>query len=637
MSPSRFPSRRILALATLVASVLLSTSLAGPAAAAPSPSYSLAVSTQPDRSSPQPLSGKTYDQSTNLYIYATPATSVKRVRFYLDTSTSATPAMIETTPPYDFAGTASDGSAVALATSTLSPGSHTVTAVVETTTNKVRTVSATFTVMWVAAPPPRVDTTRPPPASLSATPGDQQIALSWSAATDNVGVARYEVWQDNGYVTGLGSAARSYTATGLAAGVSHSYRVVAYDAAGNYANSNTVTAAATTTTTTTTTTPPPPPPPDPTSSPDPSSTATPAPFPSRLRAVGRSIVDENGYVLPLMRGFNMHVGPGFTWDQSHFDAIAAAGGKINRAVIHWDQFEPSKGVVDPTAIANLDLHIARARAAGIYTLLELHLNVGRTPSWTQDKPTEVERYAAYGQTLTQYLANRYGNPASPQYTKAVVGFGLNEPPLEDNAIRNGNGSIPYLESKQRQMISWMRALAPSWIGFVAYGYAQATPIYDHTWQNPNAIDADPAAYDGVGGNVVIDLHDYSEGCNNTDPNCDGRQYNGMIWPTYQGGPLVSVGTAYTSSSLRLSQQAAYIKPYATFSARAGIPLMIGEWGWSSGSGESAWMADKQISWANAGTVIQIQWNYDVSSTNTVWAARPGGVWRPSVSRWLFGA
>ena len=49
--------------------------------------------------------------------------------------------------------------------------------------------------------------------------------------------------------------------------------------------------------------------------------------------------------MPVLRGFNMHVGPGFTWDQSHFDAIAARGGKINRAVLHWDQFEPTQGVV----------------------------------------------------------------------------------------------------------------------------------------------------------------------------------------------------------------------------------------------------------------------------------------------------
>lgn len=623
MPPLRTPRTvRALLLAPLLCCAALTTAATGVAAAAPMPSYSLAVSTNPDRSGSSSLSGRTFTAGTQVRVFTTPTTSAARVRFYLDDPTmSRTPRQVETAAPFDFAGTAADGSANPFDVGTLSAASHTITAAVEMTTGKTRVVSATFAVAAAA------DATDPTAAVLSATPGDAGVTLNWTAATDNVGVTRYEAWMDDSYAAGLPSSARSYTVSGLASGEAHRFRVVAYDAAGNYANSNTLTAAATSTSTGT---PPPPPPP----APAPPSSGTPAPFPSRLQASGRSIVDENGYLLPTLRGFNMHVGPGFTWDQSHFDAIRAAGGRINRAVLHWDQFEPSQGVVSSTAIANLDLHIQRAQAAGIYTLLELHLNVGRVPSWTSAVSGETAKYAAYGKTLTQYLANRYGNPASPQYTKAVVGFGLNEPPVEDNAIRNGNSSIPWLEGIQRQMISWMRASAPAWIGFVAYGYAQATPIYDHTRQNPNGVDASPTAYDSVGGNVVIDIHDYEVGCTNTDPGCDGRQWNGMIWPTYQGGPMISVGGSYTSSALLRSQQAAYLKPYKTFSTQAGIPLMLGEWGWTDGTGETAWINDKKVAWADAGTAIEIQWNYDVSATNTIWAARPGGSWRPAVSAWL---
>jgi len=366
-------------------------------------------------------------------------------------------------------------------------------------------------------------------------------------------------------------------------------------------------------------------------------TTAPAPFPSRLKAAGRSIVDENGYVLPTLKGYNMHVSPGFTWDQANFDAIASKGARINRAVIVWDQFEPTKGVVDATAIANLDAHVARAQAAGIYTLLELHLNVGRTPSWTHDKPTEMEQYGTYGATLTQYLANRYGNPASAKFTKAVVGFGLNEPPLEDSTIRNGTQSIPYLEAKQRQMISWFRAGAPSWIGFVAYGYGSQTPIYNDATQNPDAVDASPTAFDSVGGNVVIDVHDYMAQCTNTDPSCEGRQYNGNIFVSTQGGPMIysEQATGYTSTTTTRSQHTAYIKPYKTFSTQADIPLMLGEWGWPAGvSGEDTWVTDKRNAWKDAGTVIDIQWNYGVSTSQGVWVARPGGVWRNSLLTWM---
>ena len=486
------------------------------------------------------------------------------------------------------------------------------------------------TVTAAATTTSSADTVSPSSPALSASPGGEQVALSWSGATDNVGVTRYEVWKDSSHVTSLDAAARSYTVLGLVAGQTHNFRVVAYDAAGNYANSNTVAAAALARTTT----PPPPPPP---------SGGTPAPFPSQLRASGRRIVDENGYVLPTMRGFNMHVGRGFTWPQSHFNDIAAVGGKINRAVLHWDDLEPSQGVISSTDIGNLDVHVQRAAAAGIYTLLELHLNTGDTPSWTAGAGTEVERYSRYGQYVTQFLANRYGNPSSPHYTKAVIGFGLNEPPLDDSTIRNGNTSIPYLEGKQRQMISWMRAPghAPSWIGFVAYGYATQTPIYDDARMNPSAVDASPTAYDSVGGNVVIDVHDYAVKCNNTDPNCDGRQWNGTMYPSYQGGPLIqtadSTFTSYTSTTTARGQQVAFLKPYKTFSTQAGIPLMLGEWGWPAGaSGEVAYINDKMAAWADMAPAIEIQWNYDAAANSTIWASRPGGVWRPSVSTWLAG-
>lgn len=208
---------------------------------------------------------------------------------------------------------------------------------------------------------------------------------------------------------------------------------------------------------------------------------------------------------------------------------------------------------------------------------------------------------------------------------------------ECRTIRNGTQSIPYLEAKQRQMISWFRAGAPSWIGFVAYGYASQTPIYNDATQNPNAADASPTAFDSVGGNVVIDVHDYMAQCTNTDPSCDGRQYNGNIYVTTQGGPMIYSQQAggYTSTTVTRSQHAAYIKPYKTFSTQADIPLMLGEWGWPAGvSGEDTWVSDKRNAWKDAGTVIEIQWNYGVSTSQGVWVARPAGVWRNSLLTWM---
>ena len=81
--------------------------------------------------------------------------------------------------------------------------------------------------------PPAGDTQAPTvPANLSAsgqTAG--AITLSWTASTDNVGVAGYDVFR--GGVAAGSSTAATYTATGLAPATAYSFTVRARDAAGN--------------------------------------------------------------------------------------------------------------------------------------------------------------------------------------------------------------------------------------------------------------------------------------------------------------------------------------------------------------------------------------------------------------------
>jgi fibronectin type 3 domain-containing protein len=89
------------------------------------------------------------------------------------------------------------------------------------------------------------DTTPPSaPGTLTATATGTQIALSWGAATDNVGVTGYRVERCQG--TGCSNftqiatpAGTTYTDTGLTSGTTYSYRVRATDAAtllGPYSN-----------------------------------------------------------------------------------------------------------------------------------------------------------------------------------------------------------------------------------------------------------------------------------------------------------------------------------------------------------------------------------------------------------------
>ncbi|MFL5352281.1 lamin tail domain-containing protein [Archangium sp.] len=92
------------------------------------------------------------------------------------------------------------------------------------------------------------DTTAPTaPSSLSASAASSsQINLSWTASTDNVGVASYNVYRstDNATFGAVASiSGTSHSDTGLAASTTYYYRVTADDAANNEsANSNTASA-----------------------------------------------------------------------------------------------------------------------------------------------------------------------------------------------------------------------------------------------------------------------------------------------------------------------------------------------------------------------------------------------------------
>lgn len=82
-------------------------------------------------------------------------------------------------------------------------------------------------------PEPEPDTEPPAaPANLAVTGfTSTAVSLSWSAASDNVGVTGYEVYR-NGTLAGT-TAITSYTVTGLTPDTSYSFAVKAKDAAGN--------------------------------------------------------------------------------------------------------------------------------------------------------------------------------------------------------------------------------------------------------------------------------------------------------------------------------------------------------------------------------------------------------------------
>jgi chitodextrinase len=84
-----------------------------------------------------------------------------------------------------------------------------------------------------------VDTSAPstPTGLTAATRNVTSIALSWTAATDNVGVTSYKIFRNGTQVGSSGST--SFTDTGLAPNTSYSYTITANDAAGNASSQST--------------------------------------------------------------------------------------------------------------------------------------------------------------------------------------------------------------------------------------------------------------------------------------------------------------------------------------------------------------------------------------------------------------
>ena len=91
--------------------------------------------------------------------------------------------------------------------------------------------SNTATVTTPQAPDTAVPTA---PTNLSGTPiSASQINLSWTASTDNVAVAGYDIYRNSAKINTNLVTTTSYGDTGLTAGTTYSYYVIAKDAAGN--------------------------------------------------------------------------------------------------------------------------------------------------------------------------------------------------------------------------------------------------------------------------------------------------------------------------------------------------------------------------------------------------------------------
>ncbi|HET6706910.1 glycoside hydrolase family 9 protein [Amycolatopsis sp.] len=90
------------------------------------------------------------------------------------------------------------------------------------------------TVAWGTPPGPSTGDTTPPsaPTGVTATPGSTSVSLTWTAATDDVGVAGYDVLNAAGATIGS-TTSTGYQVTGLTPATAYTFSVRARDAAGN--------------------------------------------------------------------------------------------------------------------------------------------------------------------------------------------------------------------------------------------------------------------------------------------------------------------------------------------------------------------------------------------------------------------
>ena len=143
----------------------------------------LAVSPNADRSSATRLDGSTV--TGKIYVFVKNSKKLSKVKFYLDSGrrTKRPPVTTDKQAPFDFAGTATDGTARALDTSKLADGSHTIRAVLKWSDGTTSTRRGHFNVhnggvkptpttapTATTAPAPTATTTKPAPAATTTAP-----------------------------------------------------------------------------------------------------------------------------------------------------------------------------------------------------------------------------------------------------------------------------------------------------------------------------------------------------------------------------------------------------------------------------------------------------------------------------------
>jgi hypothetical protein len=114
---------------------------------------------------------------------------------------------------------------------TATPGDYRSSIQVRDATQPAQAAASTDVTLTLAAATDTTEPSAPTNVQGSFSQKLKQVVVSWAASTDNVQVAGYRVWRD-GAMVAL-SASTRWTDPSTSAGVTYTYVVEAYDAAGN--------------------------------------------------------------------------------------------------------------------------------------------------------------------------------------------------------------------------------------------------------------------------------------------------------------------------------------------------------------------------------------------------------------------
>jgi Cellulase (glycosyl hydrolase family 5) len=272
-----------------------------------------------------------------------------------------------------------------------------------------------------------------------------------------------------------------------------------------------------------------------------------------------------------------------------------------RFVLYWDDFEPNRGDWDQVNLSTLDTAVRRAKAAGLYVILdEIHL-VGRggfdhVPRWARigDSVTTVERNGA---AYLRMLASRY------RAERAVAAYDpVNEfhrwPIDQDGVLR----AYDYL-------IRQIRSVDPERIILVEPTYGD-TSVAGGLADFSNLTDRR---------NVVWSIHDYFAGGDDDGYGADGGQVGTYTWNSTAGYPVPDPKALERHLLVHLAK-----------ARSARLPVWIGEFGIGERAVNRDRWIDDQVRLFDKYGLGRAWWEYDGAGPFS--ATKRDASWKPWVRR-----